>query len=405
MGEKEKKRQKIYRTIMLVTVVALVTYIITTVLMYNDSIKYIVSTKNAPNASFNKKVDTLLATITELIDEKYIGEVNEEELIDGAISGLVDSLGDKYTMYYSKKELEEFTAQTLGNFVGIGVYMKANFEEDVIEIVEPIEGSPAEEVGLKPGDKILKAEGVEYKAKELEKLSNNIKGEEGTEVTLTIKREEETFDVKVTRRTVHVKYVEGQMLDDNIGYIGIATFDEDCAKDFEAEYDKIVEQGAKSLIIDLRGNGGGIVDEALAIADLMCEKDDITLIKVDKNGKESITKSKTERKIKMPVVVLTNIASASSSEILVAALKENGRAEIVGDKTFGKGVIQDLIYLSNGGALRVTSSEYYTPKKNKINEVGIEPNYKVLYDSTTPEKDEQLEKAKELLGTVQKSSQ
>ncbi|MDE5830496.1 MAG: hypothetical protein K2H53_02160 [Clostridia bacterium] len=134
--------------------------------------------------------------------------------------------------------------------------------------------------------------------------------------------------------------------------MGISTFDEDCAKDFEEEYDKLEKQGAKSLIIDLRGNGGGVVDEALAISDLICNKNEITLIKVDKDGKEDVTKSKTEPKIKIPVVVITNAGTASASEILVAALKENNKAEIVGDKTYGKGVIQELIYLSNRRSIK-----------------------------------------------------
>lgn len=393
----DKKKQKIYRGFMLVLVVALVTFVITTVLTYNGSIRYVVSTKNSSSNNITKKIDTLLATITELIDEKYMGEVNEEELIDGALKGLVESVGDKYTEYYSKEELEEFKAQTLGNFVGIGIYMRGNSEKDVIEIVELIQNSPAQEANLKPGDQILKVDGVEYKAKDSEKISNSIKGKEGTEVTLTIKREEEIFDVKIIRRNVHIKYVESQMLKDNIGYIGISTFDNDCSKDFEEEYDKLANQNIKALIIDLRGNGGGVVDEALAIADLMCDKNDITLITVNKDGKEEVTKSKTERKINIPVVVLTNVGSASASEILASALKENNKAEIVGDKTFGKGVIQELIYLTNGGALKVTSAEYYTPNKNKINEVGIEPNYKVSYDYKMPEIDEQLEKAIEVL--------
>lgn len=393
----EKKRQKIYRVIMLIVVVALVTFVMTTVLTSNGSIKYIVSTNNKPVNNTTRKLDALLATITELLNEKYIGDVNEEELIDGALKGLVESIGDVYTVYYTKEELEEFKAQTLGNFVGIGVYLRANQETGHTEIIEPIKDSPAEKAGIKAGDEVLKVDGIEYTADDLDDISNFIKGEEGTEVTLTIKRGEEIFDLKIKRGSVHLNYVASEMLEDNIAHIVIDTFDDDCAKDFEAEYDKVLQSGAKALIIDLRSNGGGLVDEALEIADLMCEKNETTLITIDKDGKEEITKADKEPKIKMPTVVLTNAASASASEILVAALKENKKAIIVGDKTFGKGVIQELIYLSNGGALKVTSSEYYTPNKNKINEVGIEPDYKVKYDYTKPEVDEQLEKAIEIL--------
>ena len=393
----EKKRRKVYRVVMLIIVVALITFIVTTVMVYDGSIRYIVSTKATPNNNVSKKLDALLATVTKLIDEKYLGDVSEEELIDGALKGLTDSVGDAYTEYYSKEELEEFTAQTLGNFVGIGIYMRANPEKGVVEIVEPIEDSPAEKAGIKAGDAIIAVDGVEYNAEQSEEMSNHIKGEEGTEVTLKIKREEETFDVTVTRENVHLKYVASSMLEDNIGYIAISTFDQQCAKDFEAEYDKIINDGAKALIIDLRNNGGGVVDEALDIADLICEKGDITLIRVDKDGKEEISKSKKEPKIKIPVVVITNIGTASASEILASALIENGKADIVGEKTFGKGVIQELIYLPNGGALKVTTAEYFTPKRNKINEVGIVPNYEVQYDSTNLDSDNQLDKAIEIL--------
>lgn len=393
----KEKKQRIYRTIMLILVVALVTFITTTVLMYNGSIKYVISSKDMPNNATAKKLDFLLATITELLNEKYIGEVNEEDLIDGALKGLVAGTGDVYTTYFTKAELEEFKAETLGSFVGIGVYLQGNLETGKVEVIKPIKGSPAEEAGLKPGDEVIKADGKEYKAEQLDELSKYIKGEEGTEITLTVKREEEQLDIKVTRKNVHMNYVDSQMLEDDIGYISITTFDEDCAKDFNTEYDNLVGQNAKSLIIDLRNNGGGLVDEALEIADLMCNKNEITLITMDKENKEEITKSKTDRTITMPVVVLTNGATASASEILVAALKENEKAEIVGDKTFGKGVIQELIYLSNGGALKVTSSEYYTPKKNKINKVGIEPNYEISLDIKNLDVDEQLNKAIEVI--------
>lgn len=393
----KNKKIKIYRTVMLIIVVALTTFIVTTILTYDGSIRYIVTGKNPQMTNSAKKLDALLATLTELVEEKYIGDVNEEELIDGAARGLVESIGDVYTAYYSKEELEEFTEETLGSFVGIGVYMQANKEKDAVEVVSPIKGSPAENAGLKSGDLIIKADGEEYKAADLEKLSNHIKGKEGTEVSLTIKRNEEEFEIKVKRGNVHINYVASEMLEENIAHIAIATFDEDCAKDFEEEYNKVVSEGAKALILDLRSNGGGVVDEALAIADMFCEKEQTTLIQVDKDGNEKITKSKNEQTIKMPVIVLTNEGTASASEILVAALKDNKKAEIIGQKTYGKGVIQELIYLSNGGALKVTSAEYYTPNKEKINEVGIEPDIKIMYDITNPEVDEQLNKAIEVI--------
>ncbi|MCI8620404.1 MAG: S41 family peptidase [Clostridia bacterium] len=395
---RENKKQKIYRVVMLILVVSLITFIVTTVLMYNDSIKYVVSTKGLSGTNqATKKLDMLFATITELLDEKYIGDVNQEDLIDGALKELVNSVGDVYTTYYTKEELEDFNAETMGKFVGIGVYMRASLETGKVEVTKPIKGSPAEEAGIKTGDQILKVDGVEYVGDDLDEVAKNIKGEEGTEVTLTIKRGEEVFDLKIVRKNVHMNYVSGEMLDNNIGYMYIERFDEDCIKDFKSAYNELVAQEAKSLILDLRSNGGGLVDEALEIADMMCEKNEIMLITIDKDGKEVSEKAKKDREIKMPIVVLTNGGTASAAEILVGALKDNEKAVIVGDKTFGKGVIQELIYLSNGGALKVTSSEYYTPKKNKINKLGIEPDYQVSFDFKNLEVDEQLNKAIEII--------
>jgi len=394
---KDRKKQRIYRIVMLIIVVSLITFVVTTVLMYNGSIKYVVSNQPVQSDSTTKKLDALLATVTELLREKYIGDVNEDQLIDGALTGLVSSVGDVYTTYFSKSELEDFTKDTLGNFVGIGVTFQANRDAGYAEVVEPIAGSPAEAAGLKKGDLIMKADGEEFNATQTTQLAAKIKGEENTEVTLTIKREEEIFDVKIQRKTIHMNYVTSKTLEDNIGYIGVSTFDEQSCNDFKEQYNKLTEQGIKSLIIDLRDNGGGVVNEVLAIADLICDKDQTTLISIDKDGKEKVTKSETDPEIKMPIVMLTNESTASASEILVAALRDNGKATVVGEKTFGKGVIQELIQLSNGGALKVTSAEYYTPKKEKINEVGLEPDYKISFDQTASDEDNQLKKAIEVI--------
>lgn len=386
---KENKRQRVYKTIMLIIIVAIITFIVTTIVGYEGNGKYIASPK--ANNGLSQKINSAVEVINEILKEKYIGEVNEDALIEGALKGMVDSVGDIYTEYYTKEEFDDFKASTLGNFVGIGVYMQADFAKDRVLVLSTIADSPAEKAGIKEGDYITKVDGIEYSAMQINELSNSIKGEEGTEVTVTVDRNGEILEFKMARKAVHINYVTSEKLEDNIGYIAIETFDEECEKDFKEEYEKLQEQGIKSLIIDLRGNGGGVVDEALKIADMICDKNSITLITVDKDGKEETQKSKTNPSINMPIVLLTDKGTASASEILAGALKDNGKAEIVGDTTYGKGVIQELVLLSNGGALKVTSEEYYTPKKNKINEVGIEPNYKET------DKNKQLEKAKEVL--------
>ncbi len=370
-----KKRQTIYKTIMLIIVVTIVTFVVTSIINYDGSRNYRITANG--DSDITSQIESAVSLVTELIEEKYLGEFDKEKLVEGALKGMVESVGDVYTEYYTKEELEDFTATTLGNFVGIGVYMQANKETDTVIVQSAIPNSPAEKAGLQMGDQILKVDGIEYRAEEIDEMTNNIRGEEGTEVTLTIKRGEEILEIKVTRGSVHINYVTDKLLEDNIGYIYIETFDEGCRDDFFNAYKRLEEQGAKSLIIDLRYNGGGLVDEALDIADLICDKDNTLLVTADKNGKKEVTKAKSDATIKMPIVLIANGASASASEILAAALKDNGKAEIVGETTYGKGVIQELIKLSNGGALKVTSSEYYTPKEQKINEVGVEPNHKV----------------------------
>lgn len=389
-----EKRKNIYRSIMLVIVVAIVTFVVTSIIRYDGSRKYLITAQG--ETDIRQQLESAITSISEILEEKYIGEVDKDELIDGALKGMVESIGDVYTTYYTEEELDDFTATTLGNFVGIGVYMQADLENNTITVLSTIPNSPAEAAGLQEGDQIIKVDDVEYEAADLEEVSSKIRGEEGTEVKLTILRNGETLDINVTRGNVHVNYVTSELLENNIGYIYIETFDEGCKDDFLNAYNGLVEQGAKSLIIDLRYNGGGLVDEALDIAELICDKDDVLLITADKDGNKEITKSEKDTIITMPVVVITNGESASASEILAAALKDNDKAEIVGEKTYGKGVIQELIYLSNGGALKVTSQEYYTPKEEKINEVGIEPDYAVTGIN------EQLEKAKEILNEKMK---
>ena len=204
------------------------------------------------------------------------------------------------------------------------------------------------------------------------------------------------------RKKIVISHIKARVLENNIGYLEITSFDEGVAEDFKAKYLTLKEQGIKGLVIDLRDNGGGLVDEALKIVDYIVPKNQTTLITVDKDGKEEVTKSKEDKLIEEPVVVLVNASSASASEIMAGALKDLGAAQIVGTKTYGKGVIQQLLTLSNGAGLKITVEEYYTPNKAKINKVGIIPDYEVLLETSitrepTDANDTQLNKAKEIL--------
>ena len=234
--------------------------------------------------------------------------------------------------------------------------------------------------------------------------SNKIKGEEGSTVKLELLRGNETITYEIKRENIKVNPVEAKVLQNNIGYIKFSSFDEDTAEDFKKKYEELNKQGIKSLIIDLRNNGGGIVTEALEIADYFTPKDSILLYEVDKNNKEEIEKSKNDAIINMPVIILTNENTASSSEILAGALKDLEKAKIVGTKTYGKGVIQEVLSLPDGSGIKITSEEYLTPNKTKINKVGIQPDVEIKLPETVKnildveEKDDtQLQKAIEML--------
>lgn len=369
----KEKLKKIYKTIMLVIVVALITFVLTSVFLYNK----LGTSKYIKNSVISSDLISKINIVKSILDSKYISEINEEDLINGAIQGYVDGVGDDYTQYFTKKEMEEFLQDTEGNYVGIGIYMYRDTAKNDVVILYPIKGSPAESVGLLTGDIIRKVDGVEYTGDDFEKISTYIKGKEGTKVNLEIERKGETLTFEVERRSIDLYPIESEILENNIGYISLLSFDEECAKEFKDTYNKLRKNKLNGLIIDLRDNGGGIVSEALEIADYALEKDKVMLITRNKDGEEEIEKSTKKPIIEVPIVIITNENTASASEILVAALKDNNKATIVGEKTFGKGVIQQLIPLSDGSGIKVTTEEYYTPNKNKINKVGIAPDKEV----------------------------
>ena len=389
--------------IMLVLIVIIVTSLVTAFTTYqylsNNGISY-----SKVNTTSLEGLEYTLSQFRSELEKKYIGEINDEELIEGAVKGYVDALGDPYTTYYTKKEMKTIMEETNGNFVGIGVYMTKDLEKNAILIIKPIENSPAEKAGILPGDLITKVDDVEYTGDKLEEASNKIRGEEGTKVKLEIYRNGETKTFELTRTKVVVSHVTTKVLNNDIGYIAISDFEGECASEFETKYKQLEKQGIKKLIIDIRNNGGGIVDEALKIANMLVDKDSTLLITKDKSDKEEITKATEKPIINMPTVVLVNGYSASASEILAGALKDNGKATLVGTKTYGKGIIQELHQLSDGSGLKITVSEYYTPNHNAIHKIGITPDVEidlsedVKQQTTIQEKDDnQLQKAIEIL--------
>ena len=365
----------------------------------------IIISNNTGNKDLIEKIETKLGIVQANIDADYLGEIDENKILESTVKGYVAGLGDEYSEYFTKEELEEYKINNIeGAYVGIGVYIIQDVENNAIRVIAPISESPAEEAGIRPGDYIVKIDGEEVNGEDIEEASNKMKGEEGSKVKLQILRGEETIDLEVERKNVKVNHVESEIYEDKIGYLKIASFDENCSVEFEAKLEELQSKNIESLIIDLRNNGGGIVDEALAIADLFTDKDATLLITKDKEGNEEVRKSKTDKKLDLPVIVLTNENTASASELLVGVLKDYNIATSVGTVTFGKGVIQELLTLPDESGLKITTNEYYTPNGNKINKIGIEPDEKVeLPDeyknvlNVPKDKDTQLNKAIELL--------
>lgn len=402
----EEKTTRNYRTAMIIIITAFIACMLTTIGIYTVFLngkqvgKYIL-VENNENAD---EISRELSEYRTIIDKYFLGEIDEEKLKEGAIKGYIEGLNDQYTEFISKDKMKEYLEDTKGNFVGIGIYMTKNDKKNLIQVLSTIKDSPAEKIGIKAGDLIKSIDGVTYTAKDLDIIPSKIKGEKETKVKVEVLRNDENLTFEVERDKIIVNQVEGKVLEDNIGYIDIPSFDETTSEEFKTKYEELQAQNIKSLIIDLRNNGGGIVSEALKIADFIVDKDSVLLYEIDKNNKETVQKSKYEPIINIPVVLLVNENTASSSEILAGALKDLDKAKIVGTKTYGKGVIQQILTMPDGSGLKVTTEEYLTPKRNKIHKIGIEPNEVVQLPETVKNKclvnedeDTQLKKAIEIL--------
>lgn len=399
----ENKSKQIWKTISTILITAFITCIITLTLslrMLKKSNDFYIKYSKTPSTP----IETTFENFKRILDNKYIGEMDEEKMMESAIKGYIAGLEDPYSQYLTKEEMQDFKEDTEGEYVGIGVYTTNDTEKNAIVVLRTIGDSPANKAGLLTGDIITKVNDVEYTGEQLSEAVKVMKGKEGTPVKITILRNNEILEFNIIRESIKISHVSSEILENNIGYIKISSFEGGCAEEFEQKVDEMNSKNISSLIIDLRFNGGGIVDEALQIAEVMVPKDKTLLITTDKNNAEKITKSRKVEKISVPVVVLVNEYSASASEILAGILKENIDAKLIGVKTYGKGVIQTVYTLSDGSGLKITTNEYFTPNHNKINKIGIEPTIEVSlpdeykYTTNIPKEDDsQLKKAIEEL--------
>ncbi len=341
-----------------------------------------------------------------ILQNSFYENIDTNKLLEGAISGMADSLKDPYTVYYNKEQMKSFTAlqkNTEDEYVGVGLPIILD-KNGLITVLEPFDNSPAKVAGIRQGDKILKIDGKDITGLRDDSLvASMIKGQENTEIVLTILRpsESSTFDVRVIRKKIKaVLNIRSEMLQNNIAYIKIKMFDENISKNFISQLNKLVAQGAKSVIIDVRDNPGGLYNEVVSLADRILPKGTIVYTE-DRQGKKSYQKSDATE-LNLPIVVLTNGNSASASEILAGAIKDYKKGLLVGTKTFGKGLVQSTYGFNDGTGLKVTIARYFTPSGVCIHGEGIKPDieinlpekYKDTPVSAIPREDDlQLQKA------------
>ena len=352
------------------------------------------------DTAINSETIEKLKLLEDYTDYYYYksSEVSNEQQINGVYKGLLDSLGDVYSCYYTPEEYQNIIEQMEGVYYGIGAYVSQDVETGQSVISGVIKNTPAEAAGLMEGDIIYKVDGNEMAGLTLEEVVSHIKGDEGTKVTITLLRNGSEIEVEITRAKVSAPTVDSEMLEDGIGYLQITEFDDVTISQFKENMESLRGQGMKGLIVDLRGNPGGSVTSVCAIAEQFLPEG-LVFYMEDKNG-ERTEYPCSGADWDLPLVVLVNEYSASASEIFSGAVKDSGIGKLVGKKTYGKGVVQNLIPFEDGSAIKITVANYYTRNGNDINLKGIDPDVEIDLDSEAyleDKTDTQLDKAIEVL--------
>ena len=342
------------------------------------------------------RITKKITTLQQIIDKYYLFDEDTTQVEDWIYKGMMFGLNDPYTTYYTAEEYQKLNEDTEGEYHGIGVMISQNRGTGLITVMKVFKDTPAAEAGMRPGDILYKVGDMEVTGMDMDILVKDyIKGKDGSEVELTVFRQDEGeyVDLKMERRNVTVQTVEYQMMEDSVGYIAVSQFDVVTADQFKAAVDDLEKQGMKKLVVDLRNNPGGVLGTVVDMLDYILP-DDLTIegdkdlvrtnpeatllvYMADKNGKGEQEYASDGHSLDIPMAVLVNGESASASEVFTGAMKDYGRATIVGTKTFGKGIVQNLIPLDNGTAIKMTTAHYYTPSGFDLHGKGIEPDVEV----------------------------
>lgn len=349
---------------------------------------------------FKSEENQKMELLNSLIDRYYIGDVDETDLSEGVYKGYIEGLGDPYSVYYDEEETKQMSESLSGEFGGVGALMSQDRETGVITVLQVYDGSPAQEAGMRDGDTLYKVEGEEVTGEDLSDVVSKVKGEKGTQVTLTVLRADtgDEEELTITRDTIEAQTVSHEMKENNVGYIRITEFDTVTYEQYKEALEDLEDQGMERLIVDLRSNPGGNLDTVCDILDLMLPEGLIVYTE-DKNGEQEEYTSDEENQFDKPLVVMMNGYSASASEIFAGAIQDYGLGQIVGTQSYGKGVVQSVFDLQDGTSVKLTIAEYFTPNGRSIDGEGITPDVEVeyQYDENNPDADNQLEKAMEVV--------
>lgn len=361
---------------------------------------------NAMEVAESTKIQEKMKAIGKVIDEQYYKPIDPDEMEKYIYKGMMAGTGDAYSSYMSAEELEQYVENTQGTFCGVGVTMQYDDSKGLVKIISLTEGGAASQADVKVGDYIYMVDGEKYTIVngDTTELVSKVRGDEGTKVSLTLLRtmddgKEKEITVELTRKPIEVETVTSQMLQDKIGYIQITQFEGTTLSQFEKAYKKLQSDGAKGLIVDLRGNPGGQVETTASIVDYFVEEDLITYLE-DKNGGRFEYKNGDVKPWGKPLVVLVDGNSASASEIFAGAIRDYEAGTLMGTKTFGKGIVQHLVYLADGSALNLTFAKYYTPDGENIHEIGIEPDMEVKYEAPAQGETYSVEKDNQVLAAI-----